>query len=264
MFSLSEDSGYLWNSFVYLRKNGEPSQSLFEYLYEHDTVAADTAQKNRIDLPKSFKDKKLQKNEHDFRINENLLAVKFQDKKEILMLSTIHTADVIQTRKKDRSRENVRKLKAIHDYNQKMGGVDKNHGMVGNYSCIRKTYKWTTKVFFHFLEEAIFNSFLLHSKNNGKKKFLEFKVEVVCQMLSSTNITIAAPQLFDRLKGRNFSSKILPTEKKVKSQKRCVVCYSKEIQKESRYHCNNCEQKPGLCQAPCFMLYHTLVDYSQL
>ena len=52
MFSLCEDSGYLWNSFVYLRKNSEPSQSLFEYLYEHDTVAADTAQKNRIDLPK--------------------------------------------------------------------------------------------------------------------------------------------------------------------------------------------------------------------
>ena len=84
------------------------------------------------------------------------------------MLSTIHTGDVFQTGKKDQSRENVRKLKVIHDYNQKMDGVDKNDGMVGNYSCIRKTYNWTNKVFFHFLEEAIFNSFLLYSKNNGK------------------------------------------------------------------------------------------------
>ena len=50
-----------------------------------------------------------------------------------------------------------------------MGGVDKNNAMGGNYSCIRKTYKWTTNVFFHFLE-AIFNSFLLYSKNNGKKQ----------------------------------------------------------------------------------------------
>ena len=36
------------------------------------------------------------------------------------MLSTIHTADVIQTRKKDRSGENVPKLKVINDCNQKI------------------------------------------------------------------------------------------------------------------------------------------------
>ena len=145
------------------------------------------------------------------------------------MLSTIHTADVIQTGKEDRSGENVRRLKVIHDYNQKLGGADKNDAMVGNYSCIRKTYKWTTKIFFYFLEEAVFNLFLLYSKNNGKKEFLEFKVEVVYQVSSSSNITITAPQLSDRLKGRHFPSKIAPTEKKAKPQKRCVVCYSKEI-----------------------------------
>ena len=52
-----------------------------------------------------------------------------------------------------------------------MGGVDKNDAMVGNYSYVRKTYKWTTKVFFQFLEEAIFNSFLLYSKNNTKNVY---------------------------------------------------------------------------------------------
>ena len=94
MFSLCEDSGYLWNSFIYLGRNSESnpeekelkrrifksgsvvislikellgcgysiyidnwytSQSLFEYLYEHDTVAPGTARKNRIDLQISFK-----------------------------------------------------------------------------------------------------------------------------------------------------------------------------------------------------------------
>ena len=60
--------------------------------------------------------------------------------------------------------------------------------------------------------------YLIHScciaKILEKKRFLEFKVEVVCQMLSSTNITIAAPQLFDRHKGHHFPSEIPPTEKK--------------------------------------------------
>ena len=127
---------------------------MFEYLYEHDTVATSTAQKNRIDLPKLFEDEKLEKNEHDFRRNENLLVVKFQDKKEIFMLSTIRITDVIQTGKKGSSGENVQKLKVIHDYNHKMGGVDKIDVMVGNCSCIRKTYKWTTEVFFSFFRRS--------------------------------------------------------------------------------------------------------------
>ena len=42
----------------------------------------------------------MEKNEHDFRRNKNLLSAKFQDKKEILILSTTHTAEVVQTGKK--------------------------------------------------------------------------------------------------------------------------------------------------------------------
>ena len=132
--------------------------------------------KNIINLPKSFKHKKQEKSELDFRSNENLLAVKVQDKKEILMLSTIHTADVIQARKKDRSGENVRKLKVIHDCNQKICVVYKNDTVVRKYSSIRKAYKWTTKVVFHFLEEAIFDLLLMYSKSNGKKSFWNSKL----------------------------------------------------------------------------------------
>ena len=73
-------------------------------------------------------------------------------------------------------------------------------------------------------------------------------------MLSSTDTNVTAGQMFERLQGRHFSSKIPATEKKQKPQKRCVVCYSKDIRKESRYQCGNCKQKPGLCPAPCFAI----------
>ena len=52
------------------------------------------------------------------------------------MLSTIHTAEIVRIEKKDHSGENVRKLKVIHHYNQKIDRVYKNDAMVGNYSCI--------------------------------------------------------------------------------------------------------------------------------
>ena len=53
----------------------------------------------------------------------------------------------------------------IHDYNQKMGGVNKNDAIVGNCSWIRKTYKS------HSQKRAIFrfDKSAKNVKNNGPK-----------------------------------------------------------------------------------------------
>ena len=70
LFSLCEDSGYLWNSFVYLKK--------INYLYENQTCATGTTRKHRMQF--------------SFRRNKNLLVLPFQDKKEMYMLSIMHKA----------------------------------------------------------------------------------------------------------------------------------------------------------------------------
>ena len=70
----------------------------------------------------------------------------------------MHTMKKSISAKRNRDVLPVEKLSLINDYNKNIGGVDKNDAMVGNYnSCVRKSYKWTTKVFFHYLEEAVFN-----------------------------------------------------------------------------------------------------------
>ena len=71
-----------------------------------------------------------------------------------------------------------------------MGGVDKNDAMVENYSCVRKSYKWATKVFFHFIEEAVFNSFILYKKSGGKKRFLQFKLNLIQSILREAHIDV--------------------------------------------------------------------------
>ena len=93
--------------------------------------------------------------------------------------------------------------------------------------------------------------------------FIKIIEYAVLQRVSSTDTNVTPDQMFERLRGRHFPSKIPATEKKLKPQKRCVVCFSKGIRKESRHQWGNCEQKPGLCPAPCFMLYHAVIDYSQ-
>ena len=172
----------------------------------------------------------------------------------------MHKADIVNVRKL--SYGDVKKLKVIHDHNQKMGGVDENDAMTGSYSSIRKTYKWYVKIFLHFLEEALFNAFVVCSKEGEKKitKFMPFKLEVIREMLEDAQ-KMPADSEFDRLKGHHFLSVIPSSKSKEKPQKRCVVCYKNKVRKESRYHCKNCQDHPGLCPAPCFMRYHTQIDF---
>ena len=71
------------------------SEALFNYLYENQTCATGTARKNRMQLPNSLINEKSKKREFSFRRNENILELRYQDKKEIYMLSTMHKADTI-------------------------------------------------------------------------------------------------------------------------------------------------------------------------
>ena len=171
---------------------------------------------------------KLGRRQFTFRRKENMLVVHFQYKKEIFQLSTMDKANIVNVRKQ--SHWDVQKPKVIHDYNQKKGGVKENGSMIGNYSSISKTYKWYTKIFFNFREEALFNAFVVYSKEGEKKvtKLMLFKSEVIREMLEDAH-QIQADSKFDRLKGRHFVSVIPPCKSKGKPQKRCVDCHKNKV-----------------------------------
>ena len=82
----------------------------------------------------------------------------------------------------------VERLRVVNDYNKNMGGVDKNDMMINNYSCVRKTYKWTNKMFFHFFEEAVFNTFVIQKKKGSTKRFLDHKLELIRAILDETEV----------------------------------------------------------------------------
>ena len=110
-----------------------------------------------MQLPKSFMNEKLKKGEFSFRRNENMLALRYQDQKEIYMLSVMHKADTVNVRRRNRREDNtIQKPKVTDDYKQKMGRVDKNDAIIGNYSCIRKSCKWYIKIFFSLSRRSCF------------------------------------------------------------------------------------------------------------
>ena len=51
-----------------------------------------------------------------------------------------------------------------------------------------------TKVFFHFIEEAVFNSFILYKKRGSKKRFLQFKLNLIYSFLRQAHILMLSLQ----------------------------------------------------------------------
>ena len=154
------------------------------------------------------------------------MKTNFNDKKEIYFLSAIHKANVINTRRRDRQGNVVRKLKLIERYNRYMGGVDKNDEMIGTYSYIRKSMKWTKKVAFHFIEEGILNAHILFKKEGGTKQLLRFKLDCINYLLAASASEPSAPEASDPFSCCHFQKLIPPTNSKQNPQKRCVVCTS--------------------------------------
>ena len=110
-----------------------------------------------------------------------LVMVCYKDKKETYFLNTIHEVKMESGPKRGREDLSGSKLSLVNDCNKYMGGVDCNDALIGNYTSMRKTYKWTIKVVIHFIEEPVLNTFILYSKQfPGKMHFMNQKMESNC------------------------------------------------------------------------------------
>ena len=173
----------------------------------------------------------MKKGDHAFRRNENLLMVHYKDKKEIYFLDTIHEVKTERAPKRGREDLGGSKLSLVKDYNKYMGDVDRIDALIGSYTGVRKTYKWTIKVLIHFIDEAVLNAFILYNKQfAGKMRFMNYKIEVIeksLQRASATDETNTNPKI-----GRHFLQLITPTEKRLTP--RSVVWFAFSTEEERK------------------------------
>lgn len=119
--------------------NWYTSPRLFEKLYEFKTGACGTVRRNRIG---SVKLEKLTKGDFDFSNSNNIMVLKWQDKREVFMLCTIHKPRMIETQKSDwKTQKIVEKPECIVHYNRNMGSVDKTDMQISFVECLQKTIK---------------------------------------------------------------------------------------------------------------------------
>ena len=265
---------------VYL-DNYYNSPELFNELTLLGTGACGTVRTNRKNMAQIMQQKiKLQPGDCVYRQQDNLLTLKFHDKRDVNILSTVHKATmVVFFNKTDKEGNNIKKPEAIVDYVKHMNGVDVHDQIIKNYSCVRKSVKWWKKFFFHLFVGALCNAYILYQKSVQKPvSHHQFRLEIVRRLMneaqnnpgpSSSGRKISNPPERLNLNLGHFPVYMEAKEgaKRKHPSRDCVVCnaaYTKRDgykRKQSTFQCKYC--KVPLCVPGCFETYHTKMDYSQ-
>lgn len=243
------------------------SPELAEILIKNKTDTYGTLRVKRKGVPKNISfPKKVSKGFTKTYRKGKVMVMRWRDKKDVFFLSTIHGCSMIEI---DNGIKKHLRPKVANDYNFSMGGVDRVDQHLSIRPVPRKQgKKFYKKMFFHMMEQALWNAFVLFVKSGGKFSNLKFREKLIEQYLEKYHTPEFAskggrPSITPnplRLTERHFIELLPPTESKMNASKRCIVCCSKtnergkKIRKETRYYCPDCNV--GLC-IPCFKIYHT-------
>ena len=141
------------------------SPALFGDLRRLGFGACGTVRLNRRGLPKEVK-ATLKKGEMvSKQMDSSMLALKWVDKRAVTMLSTIHD-DSFVTKRRSRTaqdgQEDILKPLMVEEYNKNMGGVDTGDQLESYYGFTHRTVKWWRRLFFHLIDVAILNAYILY------------------------------------------------------------------------------------------------------
>jgi hypothetical protein len=114
-------------------------------------------------MPKSMK---LGKGDIVTRVQRHLHVVHLKDKCDVYVLTNMHSPSVDGIFRDESG--HALKPHVIKDYHAYMSFVDKSDRMVNSYRIAMRTWNWTKKLFFHFLDMTILKAYLLHKSCGGK------------------------------------------------------------------------------------------------
>lgn len=241
-------------------------------LQENQIYACGTVRANRKNLPTGLKtDKEMDRGDFDWAVYRGKVScIKWKDKRTIQLLSTIHSPidqTKVNKREKDGSMTEVNCPKAVIDYRRCMGGVDEADMMQSYYAIDRKSRKWYHRLFWHFLDTSVVNSYVIFKRKTKSATSLKiFRCEIILSLIGasvsrgSSGRQSSAEKLVSRFKPyvpidqRRYQAKHLPVHE---TSRRCAQCSTSKQPHRTRWSCIQC--KVGLCllaEKNCFLTYH--------
>ena len=123
-----------------------------------------------------------------YRYSENVMALGWQDRTLILMLSSWHIGDTAPHHCwRNGSHDDVDKPVVISHCAAHMGAVDRSDHYSSSYSFTRKTLKWWRKLFFWLVEVFLVNSFLIYKEVHhlSEERHLRYRNKLIAQLLGN-------------------------------------------------------------------------------
>lgn len=239
--------------------NWYTSPELAEFLHNKDTGLCGTVKKNRKRMPTLSS--KLSRGEVEVGHNDTWMVIKWMDKKEVYVLSSIHTLEFRATGKKNyKTNEDIIKPSCIDDYNKNMGKVDDIDRQLSMTETIRKCMKWYRKLFFHLTDLMLSDAHSLYKMlASNAMSFPDFRLCIVREILKlDSEITSPLVSPDTRLKGPHFPSSIQEETIGKSIFRQCVLCNMLKERRRSKYECKICCKT--LCIEICFEIYHTKIS----
>ncbi|KAL6466561.1 hypothetical protein MHYP_G00243650 [Metynnis hypsauchen] len=256
------DPSFLGTGYVLYCDSFYTSPTLFRDLYEMKIGACGTVRENRSGYPRTQENCLSRTSERGSMrwIRQGpLLFVKWVDTKEVSICSTIHkayTGDVIsrKRRKPDGTCE-ARKFHlpaAVKSYNKYMGGLDFSDPKLQSYTTRRRTYKWYKTFFFHFLDMAVANTYVLYReqcevKSKKTMTYIDFR-RGLCVQLCDAKVKVAVP-------------KIVPMDHELEriagGRRVCRQCKLEGRRNDTSWQCARCDVPLcGSAARNCFRKWH--------
>ena len=201
--------------------------------------------------------------------DDSVVYCAWKDTKNIAMLSTQHPGHsecTVKRNTRDSTGKYVKKDVPIplpvFYYNKHMGGVDKSDQLIHYYNVLRQTRKYWKTLFFHFIDVACVNAYIMH-KELEKKPLSHYKFrEKLARSLSNTTYISGFDDSQDEEDSSTdeSGSELLLSEHHITTlDKRSHCVYCKVANNEMHYTTRQCAK----CKAPlcfrdrnCFVKWH--------
>ncbi|KAJ8971209.1 hypothetical protein NQ314_000811 [Rhamnusium bicolor] len=167
--------------------NWYTSLQLAERLLDRDTYLVGIMRSNRKGIPQDVAKAKLKVDETIAMENhKGVTVLNWRDKRNVLMLSTKYSNEVVETTRK--TGQLVNKPKMVMDYNKGNSAVDLSDQMAAYSRPLRKTVKWYRKLAIELiLNTSMVNAYVLYTEVTGNKnKIVEFRKKIVQYLYSKT------------------------------------------------------------------------------
>ncbi|GFT13178.1 probable ATP-dependent RNA helicase DHX34 [Nephila pilipes] len=256
------------NHRVYMN-NFFTSYELFRFLETKNVFCCGEVNLNQKDLPKNLKDdKNLNRGDFDWAISsDGLTCLKWKDKSCVSILSSLgDSVEIAQVQRRQRNGDKIQLIcpKAVKDYYKNMGFVAYFNQMKCLYQIDRKSMKWWHRIFFHFLDVAVVNSYIIYQmlpvSQLELKTLKVFRIDIIRSLMMMGRLEVIPKRKFSDPPILIKKHKPhVPVEKRLKNvghfaikckPRRCAYCSTAKKPHTTRWMCETCNGKPFVVLHP--------------